>query len=482
MIVVALVLGGYLLYTHKSSPVSTKIDIPVNNLTKVAKVAQAHQSGEKPTTIASSDELAKARAAAKDPKALYELALLVSKSTGLQNYKRLAVDLAEESGKLGCVEGMMLAGKFAQDGFGQLPNGQKALDWYQKAADAGDSAGDVAIARLLMAGQLMAADFDKAMVHIDKAIAAGNPEAYFLKGTALADDPATRAQAIELLKQSSALGYSDADLLLAKLGVDVGDGESLNDKITDLTQRGNIKAKVLNATKVINDPNSTADQIRQATDDLTAASAAGDSTASLRLATFLRANQQLSPDNLEAARDYAIKASQAGNAGGDFIAASTYVVNGAPQDLDQAMSWLKQGKADGDWRSSYALALVRAGGYSVQEAIQTASTGTFTDYTDFNLARNTGQYGIVPPTALYTVKPTMPAGIASVDATANVVALISLDETGKVTNVKIESSTHPEVNDAVISTLSTWKFQPATRNGVAVPFNIRQPIRFKGHS
>jgi protein TonB len=62
---------------------------------------------------------------------------------------------------------------------------------------------------------------------------------------------------------------------------------------------------------------------------------------------------------------------------------------------------------------------------------------------------------------------------------ATVVALITIDTTGRVTRVSIETSGGPEFDDAVLKSARGTLFQPPVRQGRALPARFRRPFEFK---
>jgi TonB family protein len=60
-----------------------------------------------------------------------------------------------------------------------------------------------------------------------------------------------------------------------------------------------------------------------------------------------------------------------------------------------------------------------------------------------------------------------------------VVVLISVDETGNVTQARAVWSTSREFVQPSLEAVRTWTFAPGRRKGVAVPFQILIPLRFR---
>jgi TonB family protein len=75
---------------------------------------------------------------------------------------------------------------------------------------------------------------------------------------------------------------------------------------------------------------------------------------------------------------------------------------------------------------------------------------------------------VVPPTALVQTVPPMPTDLASrIDA--KLVLVVLIDETGKVTSATVKESAHPVYDRIVSQVARTWRYTPATRNGVPIP-------------
>ncbi len=60
-----------------------------------------------------------------------------------------------------------------------------------------------------------------------------------------------------------------------------------------------------------------------------------------------------------------------------------------------------------------------------------------------------------------------------------VVVLFIVDATGKVTNPRVEKSTHPEFERPALDAVKQWKFEPGVKGGQRVPCKMRVPIRFQ---
>jgi protein TonB len=84
-----------------------------------------------------------------------------------------------------------------------------------------------------------------------------------------------------------------------------------------------------------------------------------------------------------------------------------------------------------------------------------------------------------PPRILSGQLPEYPQRAADRGLEATVVALITIDTTGRVTNVVIESSGGPEFDDAVLKSARGTQFQPPVRQGRKLPARFRRPFEFK---
>jgi protein TonB len=78
------------------------------------------------------------------------------------------------------------------------------------------------------------------------------------------------------------------------------------------------------------------------------------------------------------------------------------------------------------------------------------------------------------------VKPPYPASLKSQGVEADVTVMITLDAAGQVTSVKIIApSPHEAFNAAARKAAESEQFEPATRDGVAVPYTLSFTYRFR---
>jgi periplasmic protein TonB len=76
--------------------------------------------------------------------------------------------------------------------------------------------------------------------------------------------------------------------------------------------------------------------------------------------------------------------------------------------------------------------------------------------------------------------PPYPAELRAQGLEADVVVMVSLDETGKVTSVQIITpSPYPAFNEAALAAAKAEEFDPALRDGVPVPYTLSYKYRFR---
>jgi protein TonB len=83
------------------------------------------------------------------------------------------------------------------------------------------------------------------------------------------------------------------------------------------------------------------------------------------------------------------------------------------------------------------------------------------------------------PRAIYQAPPMYPVGLRKRKIEGNVSVLFVVDETGRVTEPKVERSTNPGFEPAALEAVRQWKFEPGTRNGKKVPCRMRAPLTFR---
>ena len=78
------------------------------------------------------------------------------------------------------------------------------------------------------------------------------------------------------------------------------------------------------------------------------------------------------------------------------------------------------------------------------------------------------------------IEPPYPPELQQQGIEASVTVLVSLDDTGKVTSVKIiKSSGYPEFDESARKTALAESFSPATRNGAPIPYTLSYTYRFR---
>lgn len=103
---------------------------------------------------------------------------------GNANHQR-AFALYKQAAELGCAEAWYHMGRLALANKVKGINPKQILDWFKNAADAGHADAYAALARAYLEGRLTKTDIPKADYYLDLALAAGNAEAKFLKGSLL---------------------------------------------------------------------------------------------------------------------------------------------------------------------------------------------------------------------------------------------------------------------------------------------------------
>ncbi len=83
------------------------------------------------------------------------------------------------------------------------------------------------------------------------------------------------------------------------------------------------------------------------------------------------------------------------------------------------------------------------------------------------------------PRPVFQVAGAYPADLRTQKLEGVVVLIFVVDETGRVTNPRVEKSTHQGFEAPAIEALKQWKFEPAVKGGQRVACRMRVPIRFQ---
>lgn len=81
-----------------------------------------------------------------------------------------------------------------------------------------------------------------------------------------------------------------------------------------------------------------------------------------------------------------------------------------------------------------------------------------------------------PPKAIHRVRPNIPENLKGINGTANF--LVSLDETGTITQITLKDATHAELVAPAEEALKQWKFRPAANKGEAIASTVVAPFVF----
>ena len=106
------------------------------------------------------------------------------------------------------------------------------------------------------------------------------------------------------------------------------------------------------------------------------------------------------------------------------------------------------------------------------------STLALESETESQSAIETDLPGLEAPVVLQTVEPQHPWQLARLGIPGEVSLNLVIDETGKVTETQVVSSTDPVFEQPAITAVKKWTFKPASQNGVPVRARANVPILF----
>ena len=86
---------------------------------------------------------------------------------------------------------------------------------------------------------------------------------------------------------------------------------------------------------------------------------------------------------------------------------------------------------------------------------------------------------LVPPKLVESVDPTYPEAKRTSGEAATVALTLSIDRTGQVTDVAVAESAGAEFDESAVNAARNLRFEPAQKNGEAVPAKIRYVFEFK---
>ncbi len=82
------------------------------------------------------------------------------------------------------------------------------------------------------------------------------------------------------------------------------------------------------------------------------------------------------------------------------------------------------------------------------------------------------------PRAIYQPAPNYPSELQGKRVEGIVYVIFIIDKNGRVSNAKVQKSTHQAFERPALAAIKKWKFDPGKRGGKPVPFRMRVPITF----
>ena len=93
--------------------------------------------------------------------------------------------------------------------------------------------------------------------------------------------------------------------------------------------------------------------------------------------------------------------------------------------------------------------------------------------------RQAGENGITPPKAIYQPNAQYTASARRKKISGRVVLVLVVTPEGTVRDAKVTSSLDKDLDRQALKAVSTWKFEPATRNGKPIAVRIPVEVTFR---
>ncbi len=84
------------------------------------------------------------------------------------------------------------------------------------------------------------------------------------------------------------------------------------------------------------------------------------------------------------------------------------------------------------------------------------------------------------PRVIYQATPVYPASLRGKKVSGAVSIVFVVDASGRVSNQKVEKSSHTDFEKPALDAVRQWKFEPGTKGGKPVACKMRISIRFEG--
>lgn len=87
--------------------------------------------------------------------------------------------------------------------------------------------------------------------------------------------------------------------------------------------------------------------------------------------------------------------------------------------------------------------------------------------------------GTVGPRPTYSPEPEYPEAARQMKASGEVTLVLKIDITGQVEDVCVSKPLQPDLDKAAVMKLLTWRFEPARKGGIAVPYTSTVTVSFR---
>lgn len=82
------------------------------------------------------------------------------------------------------------------------------------------------------------------------------------------------------------------------------------------------------------------------------------------------------------------------------------------------------------------------------------------------------------PVPMSQAAPRHPRDLLKAKTEGLVVLLFVVNESGRIEDPRVETSSHPDFEKPALDAVKRWKFKPGQKDGKPVSTYVRQPIRF----
>lgn len=423
--------------------------------------------------------------------ALKDMAYMIERGLGVEKNSERALEYLMRAAEQGDGEAMLEVGDYLDGNRGVPENYLLAAEWYAQAVASGVAEANARLGQLYASGRGVEQDYAKALALYREASAAGSSKGDFYLGLAYLEGwgvESNEQEAVEFMTKAAEAGDPQAQYALYKLYRDGNHVEADESAAIKWLERSVFGGDDDSLRAYLAADGSHGEQLLEAIALMGDLADSESGAASYELAK-LSLKHDKSSSGIASAIVLAESAAENGDRRALLMLATISAKLAESPRLDRltrmtrsAEDWLAEGAAANDPRSIYALRLMEREGYSSLQAVDAARKASKEDiylYGSKYRSEQSIQEGNKSPVLTSFEAPQYPEGLELQDFGGRVIVELLVSETGDVVKSRVMNEEHLELEEAALSAVRKWKFEPGLKDGKPSRTVVRVPVIFR---